>query len=598
MFTQSSSKDQPVNGNPDQLTEEPRDREEPAAGSAPCDMRPAPAGGDGEPGYEPGGEAADASPPAESVPEADAAAGAHYVSIPISDIDPNEYNPNRQSEEVYAALVKETRRLGRNPAPITVRPKGGRYEIVNGAHNYRAAKEVGLAEVTCEIESIDDFEAMRQTLGRNRHGEHDPLLEGLVFQDMMKASGLSIRGLAPLVDLSPSKIRSALKYVQAAATRLRCKPEEVRTACALDEEGARKISALSKTQLDAYLGLPEQIRDRWLDAGANVAQLNQIFTIGNGLEKGNTMLERLTGFAWLHCVDFNNWIGSMTYLGEFAVWCSDRFILMHDVIDYVLPIVELKLPKRVLDLLPYEPAPEGTLQCSLPLETWTGILHRSCEKAKDKNSRYAIIAQAVRCELTRVGKDPTETMTQKQVDAWVEIHTGAAGFIVEADFLSIEERLYLHRATAHIPENLQRQAKERTIEDLRQIRIDGAGERKTGGATSVRSIFREHIDALEAEHRGAEVDNLFQDRDGMLKMMLECVAIDPNLIEASVDGLPALELLRRDLAELPQPMLAFVASYVMPTMRRSAVARYVEACERRMSPSAPPRQEPRAEDAK
>jgi len=238
--------------------------------------------------------------------------------IPISDIDPNEYNPNRQSEEVYAALVKETRRLGRNPAPITVRPKGGRYEIVNGAHNYRAAKEVGLAEVTCEIESIDDFEAMRQTLGRNRHGEHDPLLEGLVFQDMMKASGLSIRGLAPLVDLSPSKIRSALKYVQAAATRLRCKPEEVRTACALDEEGARKISALSKTQLDAYLGLPEQIRDRWLDAGADMGLLHGNFFLDDGqVDTGQTLLTRLCEAGLLDLLEFHRLVSTVLPEAEF-----------------------------------------------------------------------------------------------------------------------------------------------------------------------------------------------------------------------------------------------------------------------------------------
>ena len=70
-----------------------------------------------------------------------------------------------------------------------------------------------LPEVRCEISEADDFEARLQTLKRNQHGSHNPLLEGLVFKQMMKERRLSQRKLANQIAISEATIRNRLSYV-------------------------------------------------------------------------------------------------------------------------------------------------------------------------------------------------------------------------------------------------------------------------------------------------------------------------------------------------------------------------------------------------
>src|SRR5215216_5321262 len=68
-------------------------------------------------------------------------------------LHPNDYNPNRMAGEEFTELVEEVRHLGRLPKPVVVRNgyAPDEYLIVDGEHGWRAAKEVGLAEVTCEV---------------------------------------------------------------------------------------------------------------------------------------------------------------------------------------------------------------------------------------------------------------------------------------------------------------------------------------------------------------------------------------------------------------------------------------------------------------
>lgn len=101
--------------------------------------------------------------------------------IPVSRLRENAWNPNEMDEEDFEQLVAEVRRLGRVAKPVVVRPCGEHFEIIDGAHNFRAARDVGLEEVLCEIdEDMSDIEARIQTYMRNQHGTHDPLLEGLM----------------------------------------------------------------------------------------------------------------------------------------------------------------------------------------------------------------------------------------------------------------------------------------------------------------------------------------------------------------------------------------------------------------------------------
>ncbi len=176
-------------------------------------------------------------------------------------LDPNDYNPNQMTEERFAELVTEIQHLGRLPKPIVARANGkGRFTIVDGEHGWRAAQKAGLKQVNVEVIEADDFEARRQTYKRNQHGEHNPVLLGRMFQQMMESQGLSQRALAKKIAVSEGTIRNALEYAKAA---------EVRNDYAFDK--------LTIKQVRWYNRLPNPLADKWANEGAKIEALWNAF---------------------------------------------------------------------------------------------------------------------------------------------------------------------------------------------------------------------------------------------------------------------------------------------------------------------------------
>ncbi len=200
---------------------------------------------------------------------------ASSATLATHSIHPNDYNPNRMTDEEYAELVMEVKHLGRLPKPVIVRPNGDGYQIVDGEHGWRAAQEVGLAEIPCEVIEADDFEARRQTFKRNEHGTHKPLLLGKMFQQMMTERGLSRRKLAEEIEVSEGTIRNALEFVKAEEVRNSYAaehPESVRNSC------APSIESLSLRQARAYNCLPPMLANLWLASGADLKVLYGVKT--------------------------------------------------------------------------------------------------------------------------------------------------------------------------------------------------------------------------------------------------------------------------------------------------------------------------------
>ena len=172
--------------------------------------------------------------------------GIEITLIPVDNLVANTWNPNRMSGKAFAEYVEEVRHTGTIPKPIICRPAGTKHEIIDGAHALRAAKEIGLSKVPCQVlQDTDDFEAMRQTFKRNRGGKDDPVLLGRMFKQMMASQKLSARALAKKINVSETTVRNHLNYVEAA---------EVRTRFAGEDRQA-EIAKLTKRQLGMYLRL-------------------------------------------------------------------------------------------------------------------------------------------------------------------------------------------------------------------------------------------------------------------------------------------------------------------------------------------------------
>ena len=143
----------------------------------------------------------------------------NIVAIDTARIQPNDYNPNSMTPEAFEELCQEVQRLGQIAKPVIVRPGGEGYVIVDGEHNWRAARQIGMAQVPCEVVEIDDFESMRQTYKRNQHGRMSPTKQGRMFQRMMETRNLSQRALSAEIGVSEGTVRNSLLYVKLSEVR-------------------------------------------------------------------------------------------------------------------------------------------------------------------------------------------------------------------------------------------------------------------------------------------------------------------------------------------------------------------------------------------
>ena len=107
--------------------------------------------------------------------------------IPIEDLKENPWNPNQMSTKAWEALGESISEFGEIDALI-VRSHGDGFQIIDGAHRYRWAKERGIEELPCDVVEVSDSQAKRLTQILNRtRGEDDPaklkeLLDSLISE--------------------------------------------------------------------------------------------------------------------------------------------------------------------------------------------------------------------------------------------------------------------------------------------------------------------------------------------------------------------------------------------------------------------------------
>lgn len=131
---------------------------------------------------------------------------------------PNGYNPNQVSDEDFKNLIDRIENAGfLESNPILVRPvdsENGKYEIVDGEHRWKAAKQLGIKEVPCDVREMDDLEAQRHCVIRNMDRGtpdyfklsklfNDNLEKGLQQKDLVKQYGFSKGAVSHIVSIYP-----------------------------------------------------------------------------------------------------------------------------------------------------------------------------------------------------------------------------------------------------------------------------------------------------------------------------------------------------------------------------------------------------------
>jgi len=98
------------------------------------------------------------------------------LDVKIDQLHPNPWNPNAQTERVQEATKESINAFGFID-PVTVRPHPeikDAYEIIDGEHRWRAAKDFGLDEVAINVVDVNENGAKQLTIILNEtRGESD-----------------------------------------------------------------------------------------------------------------------------------------------------------------------------------------------------------------------------------------------------------------------------------------------------------------------------------------------------------------------------------------------------------------------------------------
>jgi len=101
--------------------------------------------------------------------------------VPIDSVQPNEYNPNRQSEHEFELLLKSIEDNGFTQPVICTREG----VIVDGEHRWRAAGALGMVEIPVVKVEMTPEQMRIATISHNRaRGSHDLELEVQVLRDL------------------------------------------------------------------------------------------------------------------------------------------------------------------------------------------------------------------------------------------------------------------------------------------------------------------------------------------------------------------------------------------------------------------------------
>jgi ParB/RepB/Spo0J family partition protein len=110
--------------------------------------------------------------------------------VAISSLHPNPWNPNRQTDRVYQAERDSIREYGFID-PVTVRhhpEREGEWQIIDGEHRWRAARDEGYTEVLIGIlPPMTDAAAKKLTIILNEtRGESDVTLLGKLLAEIQR----------------------------------------------------------------------------------------------------------------------------------------------------------------------------------------------------------------------------------------------------------------------------------------------------------------------------------------------------------------------------------------------------------------------------
>lgn len=185
--------------------------------------------------------------------------------IPINAVRPNPQQPRRSFDETALRELADSISAYGILQPLTVRDRGGVYELVAGERRLRAARIAGLREVPCLIAEVGEEDAALLALIENlQRRDLDYMEEAAAIARLIRRYGLSQQQAAEKLGKSQPTIANKLRLLRLSAPVIDCLRQY-----GLTERHARTLLRL--TDPEQQLAAARHIGKRSL----NVAQTEQ-----------------------------------------------------------------------------------------------------------------------------------------------------------------------------------------------------------------------------------------------------------------------------------------------------------------------------------
>ena len=185
--------------------------------------------------------------------------------IPINAVRPNPQQPRRSFDETALRELADSISAYGILQPLTVRDRGGVYELVAGERRLRAARIAGLREVPCLIAEVGEKDAALLALIENlQRRDLDYMEEAAAIARLIRRYGLSQQQAAEKLGKSQPTIANKLRLLRLSAPVIDCLRQY-----GLTERHARTLLRL--TDPEQQLAAARHIGKR----GLNVAQTEQ-----------------------------------------------------------------------------------------------------------------------------------------------------------------------------------------------------------------------------------------------------------------------------------------------------------------------------------
>ena len=185
--------------------------------------------------------------------------------IPINTVRPNPQQPRRSFDETALRELADSIRAYGILQPLTVRDRGGFYELVAGERRLRAARIAGLREVPCLVAEVGEEDAALLALIENlQRRDLDYMEEAAAIARLIGRYGLSQQQAADKLGKSQPAIANKLRLLRLAPPVIDCLRQY-----GLTERHARTLLRL--TDPEQQLAAARHMGQRRL----NVAQAEQ-----------------------------------------------------------------------------------------------------------------------------------------------------------------------------------------------------------------------------------------------------------------------------------------------------------------------------------